>query len=444
MKVSSEKIEGCQVALTVEAESEEMEKALDEAYRDLVRKVAVPGFRKGKAPRPLLERHVGKDYLESEALDKLIPQLYRDAIEQEEINGIGEPDMEMVQKDPPIFKATIPLPPVIELGDYHTIRITPEPIEITEENVDEGVENLRKMHAIQEPVEREAQYNDVVTVDINAVVEDKTVLEREGDSFRLVEGSDVPTLGFVDQIVGMSAGDEKEFTLPFPDDHPNEELVGKDCDFKVSVSAVKEETLPEPDDEFAKTLGQEIETIEQLRVKLDENMKASAERDNRLKLENDAIDAVVEISTIEFPAILIEHQVDQMIDEQMMRMGGIKLEDFLRYRGATEEDLRIDMRPAAQKRVIGSLVLNKIHEAEDITIDDVSVDTEIDRIVEEAGDQGEMARQMFGTTEAKDSIRGRLLTEKTINTLIGIATSSEAAPTEETTEESEDETTEEE
>ncbi len=432
MKVSSERIEGCRIALTIEAESEELEKARDKAYRQMVKKVAVPGFRKGKAPRALFEHHVGNDYLESEALDDLIPELYQQAIEQEKVAIIGQPEMEMVQKDPLIFKATVPIPPEVELGDYHSINITPEPIEITDDDISQGIENLRKMHAIQEPVEREAQFNDVVTININATVEDKTILERESDTFRLTEGSDIPTPGFVDEIVGMSAGDEKEFTLTFPENHPNEELIGKDCDFSVSISAVKEETLPELDDEFAKSLGQEIETVDQLKEKLQTNMRSSAERENRTKLENEVIDAIADISSIEFPAIFTEQQIDQIAEDQMMRMGGMKLEDFLRYRGATEEDFRNDLRPTAEKRVIGSLILNKVHEAENITIDDAEIDAEIDRIVEEAGEQGEMARQMFSSAEAKDSTRGRLLTEKTLKTLIEIATSGGAESTDET------------
>jgi len=429
LKVSSERIEGCQVALTVEAEPEEMEKALDGAYRRLVNKVAVPGFRKGKAPRALLERHVGKDYLESEALDQLVPELYQQAIEQEDIDIIGHPDMEMVQTDPPIFKATIPVQPVVELGDYHSIRVTPETIKITEENIDEGIENLRKMQTTLEPVEREVQFDDVANIDITATVDDKTVLDREGDSIKLTEDSDVPTPGFAKQIIGMKAGDEKEFTLPFPEDHANEELAGKDCRFKVSISDIKIEVLPELGDEFAKSLGQEIETMDQLREKLAENMRAAAERDVRNKVETEVLEAIANQSKVEFPAILTEHEIDRMANEQMMRFGGMQVEDFLRYRGITEEDFRNELRPTAENRVRNSLVLNKVHEIESIEITDDEISAEIDRVIEEAGEQGEQVRAMFNAPEARDSIRGRLLTEKTLNNLIEMATSGEAEPT---------------
>ena len=428
MKASSERIEGCQVALTIEAEPEEMEKALDKAYRQLVNKITIPGFRKGKAPRTLFEHHVGKESLQSEALDQLIPELYQQALEQEAIVGIGQPDMEMIQNDPPIFKATIPLPPVIELGDYHSIRITPETIEITKESIDEGIENLRKMHTTLEPVEREVQLNDVVTIDIKATIGDKVVLDREGESFKVSQEFE-PAPGFAEQITGMKSGDEKEFALIFPDDHPNEELAGKECQYKVSLSAIKVEILPELDDEFAKSLGREVETVEQLREKMEENLRTSAERESRNKLETDVVEAVTNQSKVEFPSLFTEQEIDQLANEQMMRFGGMRIEDFLRYRGITEEEFRGELRPIAEKRVLGSLALNKVREAENIEISNEEIASEIDRIIQDAGEQSEQVRAMFESQEARNSIGGRLLTEKTLNHLIEIATSGEAEPT---------------
>ncbi|MFO8100640.1 MAG: trigger factor [Dehalococcoidia bacterium] len=437
MKTSSEILDSCQVALTVEAEPEEMEKAMDEAYHRMVKQVSIPGFRKGKAPRVLFERHVGKDQLESEALENLIPKLYQEAIEQEEIAGIGQPDMEIIQKDPPIFKATISMPPTVELGDYHSIRITPEPIEITEENVDEAIENLRKSYATLEPAEREVQYEDVVTLDITATVEDKTILEREGESLKVSESSDVPVPGFTEQLVGMKAGEEKEFILPFPEDHPNEELAGKECQFKVKLSAVKVEILPEVDDEFAKSLGQGVETVEQLREKLRENLNASAEMESRNKLESDVIEAVIEQSKIEFPPIFTDQEIEQMINEQMMRMGGMQVEDFLKYRGITKEELNAELRPTAERRVRGSLILGKVNEAENITVSDEEIDAEIERTLQNVGEQGERMREMFSSPQARESVRDRLLTRNTLDRLIEIATSGEEVTTKEATAEEE-------
>ncbi len=436
MKASSERLESCQVALTIEVEPEEMEKALDEAYHRLVKQLNIPGFRKGKAPRVLFERHVGKDHLESEALDKLIPQLYQEALEKEEIAGIGQPDMEIVQKDPPIFKATIPMPPLVELGDYHSIRITPATIKITDENIDAGIENLRKAYATLEPVEREVEFEDVVTVSVKATVENETVLDREGESFKVSRESE-PAPGFAEQLAGMNSGDEKEFTLSFPDDHPNEKLAGKECHYKVSISAVKIETLPKMDDEFAKSLGMGVETIEQLREKMAKNMQASADRENRNKLESDVIEAVINQSKIEFPPLFTDQEIELLVNEQMMRMGGIKLEDFLKYRGITIEEFNNELRPIAERRVRGSLVLGRVSTAENIKVTDAEIDAEIDQSIRDMGEQGEKIREVFNNPQARETVRDRLLTRNTLNRLIEIATSAEEAPSAETASEKE-------
>jgi len=432
LKVSSERLEGCLVALTVEIEPEEMEKAQEGAYRRLVKKVAVPGFRKGKAPRALLELHIGKGSFDAEALDRLVPELYDQAIEQEKVIAIGQPDLEMTQADPPIFKATVPVRPEVELGDYHSIKVTKDKVEITDEDVEQGIDNLRQMQATHEPVERDAGLNDIVIIDVEGIVEEKTVLDSKESQYRITENSVMPVAGFADQIQGMKAGDQKEFTLPFPEDHASEELAGKDCLFKVSMSDVKEEKLPEVDDEFAKSMGQGIETVEQLKEKLRENITTAAERDSQSKLENEVIDGIAAISKVEFPAIFTEQEIDRLGNEQMMRLGGMQVQDFLKYRGITEEDFRNELRPAAEKRVMSSLILNKVHDTENVEVDEAEIDSEIDKIVEEAGEeQAEAIKKMFETAEARESIRGRLLTEKTINLLIDIATTDEVAPVEE-------------
>ncbi len=444
MKVTSEKVEGCQVALTVEVEPEEMKKALDGAYNRLKGKVEIPGFRKGKAPRNLLERHVGKESMDAEALDKLIPELYDQAIDEEQVEAIGQPELEMVQGDPPIFKATVPIRPVVELGDYHSIRITPDEVNITEENVDEGIENLRKLHAAFEPVEREAELSDMVTIDVVGKIDEKIVLDSKGSQYRMMAESKMPVPGFVEELVGMSIEEEKEFTLSFPEDHESEEMAGKDCDFKVTVSEIKEEILPELDDEFAEGLGQGIETAQQLREKMDENIRTAAERESRSKLENQIMDEIVDMSKIEFPAIFTEQEIGRVAEEQMMRLGGMQLEEFLRIRGISVEEFKDELRPAAEKRVVSSLILNQVFEDDNIEVTDEDMEAEVERIAADAGeDQADAIRKMFATDEARQSVKNRLLTVKTVERLVEIATSDNVKSTEETTEEApeiEDET----
>ncbi len=439
MKATTERLEGCQVALTIEIEPEEMEDALKGAYKRMVNQLEIPGFRKGKAPRALLERHVGKESMDAEALDRLLPALYDRAVAEQEIEAIAQPEMEMTQTDPPIFKATIPVRPVVELGDYRSIRITAETNEITSENIDEGLDNLLKMHSTLEPVERDAQMGDMVTIDVRGTVDEEDVMDTSGSQYRIAEDNVSPVPGFCEQLIGMKAEDEKEFTLSFPEDHESEELAGKDCLFKVAMSDIKEEHLPELDDEFAKSLGQEIETIEQLRDKLETSMRAAAEKRTREKLESDVLDAIVAQSKIEFPAILVEHEVDRLVNDQLMRLGGMQLEDYLRYRGVTEEEFKNDLRPMAEKHIAGSLIINKVHETEKTEVTESEVNAKIDVIVEEAGEQSEAIREMFNSSRARESIEERLLSEKTMDLLINIATGNEADSAEETPEETPDE-----
>jgi trigger factor len=281
LKVSSERIEGCQVALNIEVEPAEMEEALAKAYRRLVNRIVVPGFRKGKAPRVMLERHIGHESLVSEALDRLVPELYEKAIKDQGIDAIGQPEMEMTQAEPPIFKAVVPVKPVVELGDYHVIRATPEMVEITDDKVEEALENLRHVHASWEPVEREARFGDMVALDVMGTVEGNTVLDRKGSTYHITEGSTAPVPGFAEQLVDMKAGEEKQFTLSFPKDHSTKELAGKDCLFKASVSEIKEAHLPELNDEFVKGLNENLETVDQLRERIASNLQAAAERETR-------------------------------------------------------------------------------------------------------------------------------------------------------------------
>jgi len=432
LKVTSQRIEGCQAELSIEVEPEEMDQALDKAYRRLVKKVMVPGFRKGKAPRPMLERHIGRESLVSEAFDQMVPELYEQALKEQEIDAIGQPDMEIEQLEPPIFKAKVPLRPVVELGDYHSITATPDEVEVTDEKVDEALQSLRQMHASWEPVDRPAGPNDMVTLSVKGTVDGEVVLDNQDTTYRITLGSAMPAPGFAEALVDMKAGDQKEFTSAFVEDHPTKEVAGKDCRFEVSISEIKQENLPELDDEFVKSLNEEgIETVDQLRERMFTNLQTVAEREAKSKLEGEAIEAAVGVSKVEFPAVLVEQEVDRMANEQLMRMGGMNLQTYLGYRGCTEEDFRDELRPVAEKKIATSLVLNKVFEAENIEVSDADIDAEVERMLQNAGERGEQMKEFFKSPQARESVKGELLTRKTIDRLVEIATSPKGGSVEE-------------
>jgi len=424
MKVSTEPIENSQVALNIEMEPVEVDKYLERAYSRLVRRVSVPGFRKGKAPRDILERHIGKDALFREALEDLIPTTYKEALESQEIDAIAQPQFELIQTEPLIFKAVVPLKPTIKLGDYTQIKVESKPVEINEEDIEETIEQLRHQQAILSPVDRPAQFDDIVTIDVEG--------ERDGESFpirkdvvyEVIREARLPLPGFAEKLEGMSKGEEKSFVLSYPPDYEMKELAGKEHAFKVTVTEIKEKKLPEVDDEFARNLGKE--DLASLREQIASNLKARAEERARLELEQKAVDAAVELSEVEYPPILVEREIDRLLsDEARQFTEGINgLENYLKTLNKTLDEHREELRPMASKHIVRSLVLGKISEAEKIEVDDSEIDVDIEKMVKDADKQAEEMRKFCSLPQARESIKQFLVGRKTVERLVQIATGS--------------------
>lgn len=423
MKVSAETAENRQIVLEVEAGPDEVERSLESAYRRLVQKAQIPGFRKGKAPREMLERHLGKGALLQEALERLVPQLLNQAIDEQGIEPIAQPEVEITQIDPVIFKATIPLRPVVELGNYRDISIPREPVEVTDAEVDRVIEQLRRQQGTWEPVERPVQFNDLVTINVVGSVDGNNIIDRSDLQFQVIQGMPVPVPGFVEELVGIEVGQEKEFSITTREDYAAKELAGKTCLFKVKVVDVKEQKLPEPDDEFAKSLGQGFETFGELKEDVLSHLKLMAEDGARRAYENKAIDAMVEASKIEFPPVMEEKEIDRLIaaQESELQASRISLEDYLRSQKKSKEELREELKPVASKQIAGSLALSKLAEEEKITASAGEIDEEIEAMVQNAGEQGENMRKLFSSAGARRSLEGALVTRKTIKRLVEIA-----------------------
>ena len=416
MKLSSEKIENSQVVLNIEAEPEEVELALEESYRHLAKSTDIPGFRRGKAPRAMLERYLGREVLLEEATEHLVPQLLGRALEEQGIDAIAEPEIEITQNDPLIFKSTISVRPTVELGDYRQIRIDPEPVEVTDEEVDKAMEQIRYQQAPWQPAERPVQFDDLVTIDVEGSVDDKPALDRKELQYQMLKESPFPVPGFWEQLEGLEKGQEKEFTLSFPDDYELNQFAGKECQFKVLVSEIKEKSLPELDDEFAKSLGQGFETLESLRQRVASNLKAMAEENERRRLEEKAIEALVEQSKVDFPPVLVEHEIDRLIKEREASLEG-RIQD----RGKSVEELKEALRPLAVNRIKHALILGKVAEEEKIEVAEAEVEEEIETMAQGAGERGEELRKAFSSAAARQSIEEVLLTRKTLKRLTEIA-----------------------
>ena len=423
MKVTKEKTENSQVFLTIEMEPAEVEESLDKSYQRLVKKNSIPGFRKGKAPREVLERYMGKECLLDNALDNLLPEAYAKAIKEQEIEAIARPHIEIAQTDPVVFKVTVPLKPTIKLGDFHHIQVTPEPVDVTEDDVNAAIEQLRHEQASWEPVERPVEFDDLVVLDIESNIEDKPFINREGIQYQVVRGLSFPTPGFAEQLVGMKRNEDKEFKLQFPSDFPNAELVGKEPLFKVRVTEIKQERLPELDDEFARGFDSDFKSLDSLREEVSADLKLRAEEKARIDFEERVIEAVVDIAELEFPPILVERETDRLLNQRLQRlqMGEQGLEEYLRSINKTKEELREEMHPLATKGITRSLVLGKIAEEEKIEVTDSEIEAEIENITKGAAEKKDELQKFLNMPESRESIKQLLTTRKTIQQLVEIA-----------------------
>lgn len=423
MKVSTGRIENSQMVLEVEAEPEEMARSLEEAYHRLVRRVEVPGFRRGKAPREMLESHIGREALLEEALERLVPQLLNRAIAEQGIEAIAPPEVEITQTDPVTFNATVPVRPTVELGNYRELSIVPEPVAVAEEEVNKVIEQVRYQHAPWEPVARPIRFGDLVTIDVAGSVEGKPLLDRNDMQFQVLQGLPFPVPGFAEKLEGLEKGQDKEFSISLPADYGASELAGKECLFKVRVNEIKEKKLPELNDEFAKSIGEGFETLDSLTERVVSNLRLMSEEGARRRHEEKVIDAVVELSSVEFPPILVEHGIDRLIaaQERELRESKISLEDYLRNRRKSKEELREELRPLASRQVAQSLVLTKVAEAEEIAVTDEEIDGEVETMAQGAGEQGEELRKFFNSPAARQSLEKALVTRKTVTRLVEIA-----------------------
>ena len=423
MKVTNEKTENSQAFLTIEMESAEVEESLEASYHRLVKKTKIPGFRKGKAPRATLERHIGKESLLEDALNNLLPQAYEKAVKEQGIEPIAQPHIEVAQTDPVIFKVTVPLPPTIKLGDYHHLQVAPEPVELTEDDVNAEIEQLRRQHAIWEPVERPVEFDDLIALDVYSNVEGKPFINAKEIQYHVVHDLPYPVAGFAEQLSGMRRDEKKEFRLQFPSDYPRGELAGKEGWFKVKVSEIKQARLPELNDEFAKEINPDLETVDALREQVSSSLRLKAEQGAKIDFEERLIRAVVDLTEVEFPPVLTDMEINRLLSERLryLQREGRSLEEYLGYRNKTEEELREELRPLATKRVTRSLVMGKIAEEEKIEVSDADIEAEIEGMVRSATENKDELQKFLNTPQSRESIEQLLMTRKTMQRLVEIA-----------------------
>ncbi|UCG54150.1 MAG: trigger factor [Dehalococcoidia bacterium] len=424
MKILNKTIENREAMLTIELDPAEVEESLQKSYKKIVKRAEIPGFRKGKAPRSVLEQHLGKDGLLEDALKSLIPEAYTHAIKEQQIEPLAEPSIKLNTKDPVTFEAKIPLPPIVKIGDYHKIRIKPEKVNIGKDEINKIIEELQHRNATYKPVERPVQINDFVTIDVEGVVGKDILINKKATDYHVISGMAYPAPGFPEKLLKMKRDKEKKFSLKLPKNYHKKELAEKEAIFHVRIIEVKEEILPEVNDDFAKSLGPNIENVESLKKEIGENLKNSKEGKAMAVFEDKVIEALVEKSEIEYPTIMVDEEVKNLIAQYLQQLSmnvRTKSEYEKMLKNMPREELVNRYKPLATRRVESSLALEKVSEAEKIEVSDGEIDAEIERMVEDTGERKDEQRKYLKNAQNRDYIRKLVTTRKTVHKLVDIA-----------------------
>jgi trigger factor len=423
LKVTVDRSNETEAALTVELDWAEVEKASDRAFKKLVQKTNVPGFRPGKAPRSILERMVGKETIYQEGLEELIDSAYHEAVHEHSLIPVGQPELDAPQIEmgqPYTFTARVPVLAPVVLGDYKAIRVAQAPVEVTDEEIDATLERMRENAALWTPADRPAQTDDRVTVDLKLTVGEKVVSNLHDNEFELTTERPGVFAGMDDHIVGLREGERAEFTTTIPEDYANPDLAGKEAQYEVAVKAVKHRELPEMDDEFAKTQG-DYETLGGLRAAIREEMVQRKEADARRDLRETVLNELVGDAKVEVHPSLVEDEKDVMIREttRMLEQSRLNFQQYLQIMNKSEEEYRAEIEPEATARVKRDLALSAVADAENIEISDEEIQNWLDVFTAVGGKPMQLRTLSHGQL---DNVTSRIRRDKALARLVEIAT----------------------
>ena len=423
MKVTKESANSIEITLSVEMTNEDEDPFIDRSYRRSVGRLNIPGFRKGKAPRTIVESYVGRTALLNEALDYLIPETLDTVLRDEDIQAFAEPQIEITEIEPVTFKAIVPLEPTVNLGEYTDIRIEKEAVEITDEQVDDVLQRLRQESAPWEPVDRPVQYGDLLNITVTGTIDGEEVVNDEGIDYIPQEDNVLPFPGFATNLEGMNDQENKAFTITIPEDYPREQFAGKECAFDLTILSVKEKILPELDDEFSKGIGEGYDTLEELTSHVKDRLSDEAETESTRDLESKAIEALVELAKIDASELLYEREVENMQQERerMLRNQSLDMDTYLSYIGKTPEEFQEELRPTARERLTRFLVLRKLAETEALEVTEEDIQNEVASLIESAGENSEQMRRNLSSDAVRSNIGSSLLNQKIMGRIVDIS-----------------------
>lgn len=423
MNSKLEKIEKNTATLEIEIDAEQFEIGVQKAYKKNASKFNIPGFRKGKAPRIIIERHYGEGIFYEDAINMLCPDAYDEAIEQHALHPVDKPQIDIVQIEKGksfIFKAVVVVKPEVKLGEYKGIEIEKKEYPVSDEDVEKELSRMQDASARMITAEGSpAKEGDMLIIDYKGFVGDEQFEGGTAENQSLILGSGRFIPGFEEQLVGANTGDDVEVKVKFPEEYHSEDLAGKDAVFQVKVREIKEKELPALDDEFAKDVS-EFDTLEDLKKDIRDKLEERAEAKARNEMENEVIKKATGLAEIEVPEVMIEKQADSMIRdfELQLMYQGLKLEDYLNHTQGSMDDLRNNLKQDAEERVRTQLALEKISEVEGIAETQEELNEEMEKMAKQYRQEDpEKFREALGEDEL-NYLKNSIIVRKTIDYLI--------------------------
>jgi trigger factor len=421
MTAKWEKSEGNSGVLTIEVSAEKVKEGLDAAFQKVVKQVNVPGFRKGKMPRGMFEKRFGVESLYQDALDILLPEAYGNAIDETGIEPIDRPDIDIEQMEQGkvlIFKATVQVKPEVKLGEYKGLEVEALDTNVSDEDINKELETLQSRQA--ELVVKEdgkAENGDTVVIDFDGYVDGEAFEGGKGENYSLELGSGSFIPGFEEQLVGVSAGESKDVEVTFPEEYHAAELAGKPAVFKTTIHEIKAKELPALDDEFAKDVDDEVETLDALKEKIKTRLEDSKKHEAEHHLQDSLVEKAAAGAEVEIPSVMVDTEINRMMQEfeQRLQMQGMNLELYFQFSGQNENALREQMKEEAEKRVRVNLTLEAIAKAENLVVTDVDVNEELGKMAEMYKMSVEAIEKALG---GLDGIKGDLKLKKAVDFLI--------------------------
>ena len=407
MSLQVEKLEKNMAKLTIEASAEDLEKAIEKAYQKQKSQISIPGFRKGKVPRQMVEKMYGKEVFYEDAANALIPDAYEKALEECEEDIVSSPKIEVTQIEagkPFVFTATVALKPEVKLGKYKGVKVDKIDVAVTDEEVDAEINKELEKNARNITVEdRAVKDGDITTLDFEGFVDGVAFDGGKGENYPLTIGSGAFIPGFEEQLVGAEIGKEVEVKVTFPEDYQAENLKGKDAVFKCTVKEIKEKQLPALDDEFASEVS-EFDTLAEYKEDVKKNLAEKKEKDAKNAKENAAVQAAVEVSEMEIPEAMLETQQRQMIDEfaQRITMQGLSMEQYFQFTGTNYQQMLEQVKPQAEERIKSRLVLEAIAAVENLEATEEEYEKELETMASVYQMELDKVKELMGEKEKKN------------------------------------------